>query len=261
MSTHSAPDVGRVVWHDLVTNDVGAATRFYADLFGWTYQIEHAERFAWTSGEADYPLIVASGVAHGGVVDLGTDVASHWLAYIQVPDVNDAVASAQEFGGSVDRAPFDVPGVGQSAVIRDRQGAAIAVHTPTHTFPPPEGVFHLDELLTHAQHSAEEFYAALIGWRAITAETDYQHAEFVFQRADGMQVARGAERSSALSALWVPTISVTDVEASVDRALALGAELQAMSEAARGGTYAILSDPTGAKYSVRIRPTRGEPDT
>lgn len=51
MSTKT--EVGRVVWHDLMTNDVATAKRFYAELLGWTYQIEHASDFVWKPGDVD----------------------------------------------------------------------------------------------------------------------------------------------------------------------------------------------------------------
>lgn len=55
-----------IVWHDLLTCHVDMAQSFYERLLGWTYRVEHAPACAWTGREADYPLIVANGQAHGG---------------------------------------------------------------------------------------------------------------------------------------------------------------------------------------------------
>ena len=32
------PLTGKFVWHDLITDDIGAARRFYAGLFGWEFE-------------------------------------------------------------------------------------------------------------------------------------------------------------------------------------------------------------------------------
>src|SRR5262249_42442030 len=38
MSFSQAPLVGKVVWNDLVTQDLDTARRFYGALFGWTFE-------------------------------------------------------------------------------------------------------------------------------------------------------------------------------------------------------------------------------
>ena len=157
-------EVGRVVWHDLMTHDVAKAKRFYADLLGWEYQIEHASDFVWKPGEADNPLIFAKGHAHGGFVDIGEDVLSYWIAYVMVEDVDAVTAKAKTLGALIDRDPFDTPGVGRSAVCRDPQGAAISPFCPSHGFPAPTGVFLWDELITDNVASAERFYRDLFAW-------------------------------------------------------------------------------------------------
>src|SRR5215469_15543882 len=40
MSFSHEPLVGKVVWNDLITQDLDVARRFYGELFGWTF--EHA---------------------------------------------------------------------------------------------------------------------------------------------------------------------------------------------------------------------------
>jgi Bleomycin resistance protein-like N-terminal len=38
MSFSSEPLLGKVVWNDLITEDLEAARRFYGELFGWTFE-------------------------------------------------------------------------------------------------------------------------------------------------------------------------------------------------------------------------------
>ena len=48
---------GRVVWHDLLTNDPEGSRRFYGGLFGWEFE---------TSGNDAYQLIRHNGELIGG---------------------------------------------------------------------------------------------------------------------------------------------------------------------------------------------------
>jgi hypothetical protein len=38
MSFSTEPLLGKVIWHDLITEDVDAAREFYGGLFGWTFE-------------------------------------------------------------------------------------------------------------------------------------------------------------------------------------------------------------------------------
>jgi len=37
MSFSKDPLLGKVVWNDLITDDIAAARRFYGGMFGWTF--------------------------------------------------------------------------------------------------------------------------------------------------------------------------------------------------------------------------------
>ena len=97
-------EVGHVVWHDLLTNDVTRAKRFYAELLGWEYQIEHASNFVWNPGEADYPLIMSEGEAHGGFVDLGQHRGNYTL--FKCADGTNAIGMMQRSLGAADLAAW-----------------------------------------------------------------------------------------------------------------------------------------------------------
>jgi predicted enzyme related to lactoylglutathione lyase len=52
------------------------------------------------------------------------------MTYIAVTDVDAACSTAGKSGGAVLKAPFDVPGVGRIAMIKDPAGAVVGLITP-----------------------------------------------------------------------------------------------------------------------------------
>jgi len=243
-------EFGRVVWHDCLTHDIAGALRFYGAVAGFQYQLEHAAHCAWADGPADYPLIVAGVGAHGGFVDPCDGAPGRWLPYVAVADADAACARAVQHGGRVVRAPFDVPGVGRSAVVADPHGGLTAPFVRTHPFPPPEGVFLWDAVLADDVGEAGAFYGAVFGWNAATPT---KCAPLTFTRADGAHAAGAMARpfGAAGEWVWLPFIATADVDAATARALSLGGVVHiAPAEARDGVRRAILADPMGAPFAL-----------
>lgn len=246
-------NVGHIVWHDLLTDDGTGAKRFYAELLGWEYKIEHASDFVWKCGEADYPLIVSTGEAHGGFVDLGQDMRSCWVAYIAVEDVDRVVAKAKLLEATVIRERFDVPGVGRSAVIQDLQGTIICPHVATHNVPPPKGTFLWDELITEDVERAKIFYSELFAWQANLVTRESIGTYTLFKCADDTDVFGVMKRSlgAAGSAAWVTYLATDNVKSTVAKAKTLGAIVYIEeTDVPNVGQFAVLADPTGAVFGL-----------
>lgn len=246
-------EVDHVVWHDLLTHDATRAKHFYADLLGWKYQIEHASNFVWKPGEADYPLILANGEAHGGFVELEEDISSCWIAYVRVEDVDTVTAKARSLGAATIREPFDIAGVGRSSVIRDPQGAVICPTRPTHHFPAPRGTFLQDELITDDVESATRFYGEVFGWTFRNTDIDSDSGDIFLKRADDSDAARVVQQSSDKTGLaaWVTYLATNDVDATIANAKGLGATVgQEATDMTSGQRKALLLDPTGAIFGL-----------
>ncbi len=247
-------EVSRVIWHDLLTQDVTKVRHFYADLLGWKYQIEHASNFVWKPGEAaDYPLILADGEAHGGVVDSGQSTLSGWIAYVMVKDVDAITARAKSLGATIVREPFDTPGVGRSSVIQDLQGAVICPNFPTYNFPAPSGTFLWDELITDDVESAKLFYGDLFGWRFYDIDITQTGSYAVLQSPDNAGAVGATNQSFGAVglAIWVPYFATDDVDATIANAKALGASVcEEETYMPSGERKAILADPTGALFGL-----------
>ncbi len=84
---------GKFVWHDLLTTDSPAVEKFYAGLFGWTFEVQKGR-------ENPYKVIRLAGVPVGGIVDVSAKKSevpsSTWLSYVSVADVDKAVAAFPE---------------------------------------------------------------------------------------------------------------------------------------------------------------------
>ena len=99
MSFSHEPLVGKVVWNDLVTQDLDAARRFYGELFGWTFEQSTAP------GGEPYLLARSGHIFVAGMVAVNSpakdEVLSRWLPYMSVSDVDASVAKATAGGATV----------------------------------------------------------------------------------------------------------------------------------------------------------------
>ena len=120
------PPAGRFSWHELATVDPQNALAFYAQLFGWTRGPAHD-----MGAGGLYQIIEHAGVQIGGVHVLqDPSKPPHWLSYVRVERLDEAVAAVQAHGGRVLRGPHVVPGGDRVAHVMDPQGGMIALHEP-----------------------------------------------------------------------------------------------------------------------------------
>ncbi len=115
--------IGHVGWHELHASDHGAALGFYADLFGWT------QGDAMDMGPmGTYQLFNAHGKMLGGMMNAppGSPVRG-WLYYINVDEIEAAMARVQQAGGTVASGPHPVPGGLWMAHCLDPQGAVFGI--------------------------------------------------------------------------------------------------------------------------------------
>lgn len=117
------PTPGHFSWHELITEDVEAAKRFYGAALGWSFRTEILP------GGGEYVLIIANRNPIAGISSIPRSDSEarpeQWLSYIEVYDIDARVAAAEEHGGSIIRPPFDLPGVGRVAIVGDPSGAVV----------------------------------------------------------------------------------------------------------------------------------------
>jgi hypothetical protein len=120
-----APEVGDISWHELVTNDPGAAFAFYAALTGWEKTGEHD-----MGPMGIYQMFGRQGFTLGGIFKRPPEMPAppHWLLYIRVTDIKKSVDDVKASGGQVLHGPAEVPGEDWIAQCMDPQGALFALH-------------------------------------------------------------------------------------------------------------------------------------
>jgi hypothetical protein len=118
--TEGGATMGRPVTHfEIGVRDLGEATGFYEDLFGWEVDQER------TPG---YRLVrTAEGSLGGGLLEVREDMQPYVMVYVGVTDLRATIEKAEELGAKVVMDPMSVPGVGSFAVFQDPDGVTIGV--------------------------------------------------------------------------------------------------------------------------------------
>ena len=238
--------VGRVVWHDLFTDDVSVSKSFYEKVAGWYYVTEHATDFAWGGGEGDFILALSGNEAGAGFVE-HSDIRPHgWVPYVEVSDVDSAARKATELGGSLVRAPFDVPGVGRNCILRDPIGALLGMSVSQHAFPVPTIQFGPELYQAGSSDFPAPFYHQLFGWD-ISQPDDANPVSSVFESA-GKKVGFLGEFKTRQEAQpsWIPCIRVADLSEASHRVQDAQGSIIERKEATPGEYgLALIADKNG----------------
>lgn len=114
-----ANEVSSLVWNEQLSNDLDGTRRFYAEVFGYTY-----DDVSFLGNP--YAMLRVGGAVAGGLGMLGSGppvaLPAHWRVHFLVPRTDAAVARVTALGGRVLAPPVDTP-YGRLAVVRDDQDA------------------------------------------------------------------------------------------------------------------------------------------
>ncbi|WP_374015303.1 VOC family protein [Phaeobacter sp. A36a-5a] len=243
---------GQIVWHDLFTSDRACSMAFYQHVAKWTYEVERATDFAWGGGEKDFILALSGDEAGAGLAETPAEQENGWIAYIEVPDVDAAVRRVATLGGKIVREPFEVPGVGRNALVRDPLGALVGISLSRHSFPVPHRQFGPDVYVGIGTDFPLAFYAELFGWK-VSPEQDTDCLALLGPEGDLVALQHAATWPTNSNAAWVPCIKVASVADACRAAEAKGACLAPVD--VKGTVQArnpILRDPDGAPFALGI---------
>jgi predicted enzyme related to lactoylglutathione lyase len=247
---------GKFVWFDLLTDEPAACERFYGGLLGWQFE-------AQPDHVPPYTLIRRGGDVIGGIVEVSKKkegpAGARWLSFVSVADVDRTAAAFRAQGGTVVREPFAFPGLGKVAVVTDPQGALLGLlgqerGDPAESRKPLPGRFLWLEYVARNAEAALSFYKATLGYAVETvnggAVNYYTLSSEGVPRAGLYQSPWKHVRSN-----WLPYVLVRDVKAAAQKAAALGGKVLVEPRPnVRGGSLAIVTDPSGAAIALQKWP-------
>jgi uncharacterized protein len=109
-----------VVHFEVVGKDADGLRKYYGELFGW--------QFGEPMGPTSYATVQDPNGIGGGVGDGPEGYPGHVTFYVQVPDVEAALAQAESLGGKPTMGPYEVPGAGiVIGLFEDPEGHVIGV--------------------------------------------------------------------------------------------------------------------------------------
>jgi predicted enzyme related to lactoylglutathione lyase len=240
---------GTFCWVDLGTTDAAGAKAFYGGLLGWEFDDLP------TGDKGTYSICRRDGKAIAGLYDRAETPA--WGSYISVDDVDAATERARELGAEVLVEPFDSPGGGRVATVRDPAGAAVSLSRPGESFGAElvnaDGAWTWNELVSGDLATGVRFYTELLGWSAAAAPGAFPRTTFTLGDlliGGGHAPARQEDPTPRWSiALWV-----ADADQAAARASELGGTVLLPPMDIPVGRFTILADPQGAAFTATAVP-------
>jgi predicted enzyme related to lactoylglutathione lyase len=246
---------GKFAWAEVVTTDPAAVVAFYTKTFGWTARkADH--------GPEGYTLLFNAGRPVGAVAYRPADAGSkapggaRWVGFISVAEIDQAVAAVTAAGGRTLVAPHQVEGRGTQAVVTDAEGSVFGLIVTAAGDAPKGKVADNDwawvQLLASKPADAAAFYGKALGY----VVTDDARTT----RSDDFLLTREGVPYAGLTALpegrngrggWLGYVKVAEVQATVDAAKALGAQVLFAPQTVPGAMQvAIITDPLGGAIGL-----------
>ena len=118
--------MGQPVVHFEVIGKDGAALRsYYSELFGWQIDADNPMNYGTVQRDGN---VSADGTGIGGGIGVGPEgYPGHVTFYIEVPDVEAALAKAESLGGSRVMGPDNVTEGIEIGLFNDPEGHTVGV--------------------------------------------------------------------------------------------------------------------------------------
>jgi predicted enzyme related to lactoylglutathione lyase len=241
---------GKFCWYELVTSDAAAAEAFYARVADWTMR---------DSGQAmpRYTLASAAGRDVAGIMTRPcVDAPPMWLGYVAVADVDAAASAFAAAGGSIDKPPADIPGVGRFAVVTDPQGAMLTVFAsheqpPAPVAPGTPGHVAWHELSARDGVTAFDFYSRQFGWQKGRAMDMGSMGVYQIVTDGEKDIGAMMTNTAAPAPFWLYYIQVDDIEAASGRVTEAGGTIANGPHEVPGDNWIVQAvDPQGAMFAL-----------
>lgn len=261
--------INRFFWYELMTSDHQAAQDFYSTVVGWKPTPFAADGHPYTVIEID------GGRGVGGIMPMPPGAVEqgmkpHWVGYVHVADIDAAVASLREAGGSVFHGPGPIPTIGRFAVVADPQGTSFNLLQPEGSGEMPAlprgtpGGVEWHELHGTDWKGSLHFYSSQFGWSG-TGDMDMgalgKYQFFAMEPAAegaecGMTVGAMYDDPEASRPYWLFYFHVEAIDAAIGRIEAHGGTVTQGPHEVPGGMWVVNAlDPQGAMFAL-VAPKR-----
>jgi predicted enzyme related to lactoylglutathione lyase len=231
----------------VTANDLESSSEFYAKLFGWKVQPMSAE-LAGAVAPAGPAIALRCGMPAGSPAI---------IPYVGTRDVEATLVRVAAAGGSVDRAPWTIPGVGKLARFKDPSGTIYGltdamsptgdplIPMPFGSNPrPPAGAICSLEMYAADETGAARFFGDVFGWG--TAPTMPQFLGF-----DPGAGIGGVFQSHTPATPAMAYIYVADVAAKIAEIEAAGGRRMGDPMPVPGlGMFGYFTDPSGTAMGL-----------
>lgn len=244
---------GTPSWVDLSSNDVEGSKHFYSELFGWQAAVSE------DPAAGGYAMFRLDGGDVAGVgAAMGEGQPTAWSVYIDTEDADATAKKVEAGGGRVVAPPFDVLEAGRMAVFQDPAGAFISVWQPkampgAAAIQQPNTVGWV-ELNSREIERVRGFYRDVFGWGEKRSPMGEGLGEYTEWQIGGESVAGAMPMAPGVPEqvpnFWLVYFLVADIDAAVERARGLGAQVQMGPSEYPGGRFAVLLDPQGAVFGL-----------
>ena len=153
------------VWIENCTRDKQATQDYYTGHFGWGTQTMEMG--------GDYPaytMLSENGNSFGGLVALEGEMAEGmpegWFLYFYSDDVDACARQCEALGGRIQHPPFDIEGIGRTALLADPHGNLFYAFKPASQGGEGEMGNPVSwlEIVTSDAAATKAFYTSLFGW-------------------------------------------------------------------------------------------------
>ena len=234
-------------WVDVSTRDTAVTAEFYSTLFGW-----EPEDMGEEAGH--YHMLRKGGLEVAGLGPAQPGQPTAWSTYLNVDDIDAAVAAAEKAGGTSQMPVMDVFEAGRMTFVSDPTGASIGLwqakdHIGSRIVNEPASLV-WTELMTTDLEKAKAFYTAVAGWDYADMEGPgtYQLCQVSGRPVGGMMPV--PDEMAGTPSAWMTYFGVSDTDTSARRAAELGGAIIVEPFDTPVGRSAVLRDSTGATFSI-----------
>jgi predicted enzyme related to lactoylglutathione lyase len=244
---------GTFSWTDLSTTDQDAAKKFYAELFGWTYDDNPVgDGSFYSMAKIDDKYVAA--ITGQPEQQREAGAPPMWNSYVTVESADDTVTRARELDAGVHADAFEVMDAGRMAVIQDPQGAYFLIWEPEGHIGAglvnAPGALCWNELSTSDVDGASKFYSELFDW-TVTPFEGMETPYSTIANSDGH--GNGGIRPTMppeSPSFWLAYFGVEDLDSALSKVGELSGNVLVGSTDIGMAKIAVAQDPQGAVFAL-----------